>query len=184
MYEMPDLDELDPATLSLCRTCAKDKTLKEFIAANAGGDTYCGVCLSPHTKDETCKLERKGDLTNLLKSLVRFHFDESDYNPHWGGENSPANLLYGENPIVHHTRPCSIGETRSGQHLFEIFSIAAVSVPRPVCRSNAGFDDEGANASSVDFARRELVILVLPSGLFSETISMFEPDVRKFITSR
>jgi len=112
MYDMPDLDELDPATLSLCKSCAKDRTLKEFIAANTGGDAYCGVCLSPYTRDETCKLERRGDLTNLLKALVRFHFDESDYNPHWGGENSPADLLHVENPICITKPRCSAGAKR------------------------------------------------------------------------
>lgn len=102
MYKIPDEDDLDPSTLSLCSDCAKDESLKRFVTEHKGGVALCGICLSPYSTDRTCVLERKTDLANLMKALMRFHFDESDYNPHWGGEDDPGNLLYRDNPILHH----------------------------------------------------------------------------------
>lgn len=185
MYDMPDLDELDPATLSLCKSCAKDRTLKEFIAANTGGDAYCGVCLSPYTRDETCKLERRGDLTNLLKALVRFHFDESDYNPHWGGEHSPADLLYVENPIVHHeTTLFSWREKDWSSILFEdLFGSEPYPDPKTGVSVYAGFDDGGGRMFSRSISRGEnWSFWSFRRRLFTENHFDVEPDVREFIT--
>lgn len=145
MYVLPDPDELDPAKLSLCDECAKDEHLKLFIGANVGGGALCGVCLNQRTAGQTCRLDKKGDLTNLLKALVRFHFDESDYNPHWGGEDNPYDLLYRQNPIVHHET--TLFNTRSDEHSWAFYEdlFGAEPYPEPTKGVSvyAGFDDDG-----------------------------------------
>lgn len=185
MYEMPDLDELDPANLSLCTTCAKDRTLKEFIAANTGGDALCGVCLSPDTRDETCKLERRGDLINLVRSLVRFHFDESDYNPHWGGEGSPADLLYRENPIVHHQTTLFNSRDSEWSSIFfeDLFGTEPYPDPKSGVSVYAGFDAEGSRMVSRAISRGEnWPFWSIRRQLFTKNHFDVEPDVREFIT--
>jgi hypothetical protein len=66
---------------NICRDCVKEHHLKEYIE-NLKEIEECSFC---NSKTYVCDYESK-DFYNLLKSLIRYHYSEWDYNSHWGGE--------------------------------------------------------------------------------------------------
>lgn len=87
------------AMLSLCVDCARDETLRAFIRAHPGQDERCGGCLRHALAVVVCALAQRERLSYVLRALVRFHYDESEYNGHIGGD-SPEQLLVEDNPIL------------------------------------------------------------------------------------
>jgi len=83
---------------SLCIQCAKDGSLKAFIQRNAQRG-QCGLCgrEAPVVSDERAFKP----LVNLIRALIRFHIEEWEYNPHFGGE-SINSILSQDNPILEH----------------------------------------------------------------------------------
>ncbi|HEX8223263.1 MAG TPA: RES family NAD+ phosphorylase [Allosphingosinicella sp.] len=183
-YDIPNPDDLDPATLSLCVGCAKEPNLKRFVKANVGGGAFCGICLAPHVTDQTCSLERKGDLTNLVKSLIRFHYDESDYNPHWGGEYHPYTLLYGDNPILEHESNLFYSRSRDWSWVFleDLFDREPYPDPTTGVSIYAGFDGEGSRMLHRAIRRGEnWTFMNLRRRLFRENYFNVEPVARGII---
>jgi hypothetical protein len=85
---------------SICVECAKHPSLKKFVRKHGSIGYECGIC---HRRDLIASAPAKHEaLSSLVRALVRFHYDEWSYNPHWGGEDRPELLLYDENPIVEH----------------------------------------------------------------------------------
>jgi len=85
---------------SICVECAKHPSLKKFVQKHRSTGFECGIC---HRRDMIASTPAKHEaLSSLVRALVRFHYDEWSYNPHWGGEDRPELLLYAENPIVEH----------------------------------------------------------------------------------
>lgn len=85
---------------SICIECAKHSVLKKFVRKHGATGHECGIC---HRRDLIVSAPAKHNaLSSLVRALVRFHYDEWSYNPHWGGEDRPELLLYAENPIVEH----------------------------------------------------------------------------------
>jgi hypothetical protein len=118
-----DLDDLDPETLMLCQHCAKHPSLKGFIDRHGKAGIRCGICLNVSTAPDTCDPAERKALTYLIRSLVRFFYDEDCYNRHWGGEDSPAKLLQGDNPILESEAAPGFPRDREHSWLFleEIF---------------------------------------------------------------
>lgn len=184
MDPLPDPDDLDPDMLTLCEDCAKDEFLKRFVTRNAGTDGLCGICLSTHGISPVCALEHKADLTNLIKALVRFHFDEADYNPHVGGEDHPYSLLYRENPILEHetTLFCYRDQDRSYVFLEDLFDAEPYPEVDKGVSVYAGFDEDGGRHIQRAISRGEnATFWHLRRRLFRENYFDVEPEVGKFL---
>lgn len=99
MTDIGKEDYPDWAELSLCVECARDETLRAFILAHPGTDERCGGCLRSVPAVIVCAIAERELLSNVVRALIRFHYDESEYNGHIGGE-SPEELLIADNPIL------------------------------------------------------------------------------------
>lgn len=85
---------------SLCVECAKYPSLKEFVKSNSITGVECGICHRRPYDYPVCSLEKRGSLANRVRALIRFYFDEWDYNSHWGGDLSTEQILSRENLII------------------------------------------------------------------------------------
>jgi len=183
-YDIPNSDNLNPSTLSLCSDCAKDQSLKHFVIDHRGGNALCGICLSPQSVDHTCALERKDDLTNLVKALLRFYFDESDYNPHWGGEDHPYMLLCRDNPIVHHEKTLFHNRSAdwSGAFLEDLLNATPYPDPEKGISIYAGFDGEGGRMLHQAISRgQSTAYSSLRQRLLKENYFNVEPSVQDYV---
>lgn len=95
-------DDWGPETVSLCRDCAKDPELKGLVESDLT-DGVCGVCGTNASK--VYNPERFAEARNLIKALIRFHFNEQDYNPRYGGTSIHDLLLERPNRIVETAKP-------------------------------------------------------------------------------
>ena len=95
-----DADDLDPETLSLCLNCAKHPALKRFVREHRVEDVRCGICLA--VDPPACDLGQRKELNYLIRSLMRFEYDESAFNTHFGADHGPEALLQVPNSIVEH----------------------------------------------------------------------------------
>ena len=88
----------DVDTTSLCSICAKHLSLKRFVLNHGATGYECGIC---HHRDQIATAPADYPaISSLVRSLVRYFYDEWSYNPHWGGDLDPASLLCKENEIV------------------------------------------------------------------------------------
>jgi RES domain-containing protein len=98
--EPPDMDTSDMDALSICSECAKHPTLKKFVLDHGATGNECGIC---HRRDQIASAPAyHGELSSLIRALVRFSYDEWTYNGHFGGDKEPESLLCEENEIVEH----------------------------------------------------------------------------------
>lgn len=85
---------------SICIECAKHSSLRGFVKKHRSTGYECGIC---HRSDLIASAPAEHQaLSSLVRALVRFHYDESTYNGHWGGEQGPEAILCDENPILEH----------------------------------------------------------------------------------
>jgi hypothetical protein len=78
----------------------KDPSLKRFVKDHGAAGYECGIC---HRSDLIATKPAKYEtLCSLIRALVRFHYDEWNYNGHWGGSLGPESMLSRENTIVEH----------------------------------------------------------------------------------
>lgn len=91
-----------PERVSLCGNCAKDPELKTLVESDLT-DGDCGVCGSSSSR--VYNPERFAEARNLIRALIRFHFDEPDYNPGYGGTSIYNILLEEPNPIIETAKP-------------------------------------------------------------------------------
>ena len=91
---------LDTEPCSICVECAKHPSLEKFVLKHVTIGHECGIC---QRRDLIASAPAKYEaLSSLVRALVRFHYEEWNYNHHWGGEDGPVPLLCDENPIVEH----------------------------------------------------------------------------------
>lgn len=67
---------------NICIDCVKEFHLKELIKNSLIIDN-CSFC---NKKKKICDYE-EDQFYYLLKSLIRYYYNEWDYNDHWGGES-------------------------------------------------------------------------------------------------
>ncbi len=82
--------------VSICPACAKHPEVATLVAS----DLKEGICGACGTHGYVFDPEKFELLRNLIRALIRFHFSEDDYNPHWGGTSIDEVLLGQENPIL------------------------------------------------------------------------------------
>jgi hypothetical protein len=98
---MTELDDIPIETFSLCVNCAKHPELKALVSSDLG-EGICGPC---GTFGVTFNPSRFEAIRNLIRALIRLHFDEQVYNGHWGGTSIDDVLLGKENPILEVAKP-------------------------------------------------------------------------------
>ena len=98
---MTVVGEVEVDQVSLCGECAKHPELKDLVESDLA-DGVCGVCGRNDVR--VFDPAKFGLARNLIRALIRFHFDEEDYNPHWGGTSVSNILLDEQNPIIRTTR--------------------------------------------------------------------------------
>ncbi|MEQ8791597.1 MAG: RES family NAD+ phosphorylase [Pirellulaceae bacterium] len=83
----------------MCSNCAKDQILKEFILSRSSRIPRCEICGS----DDANALDADDPgLRSLVRALIRLHYSEWEYNPHWGGGGLEG-LLFAENEITNYS---------------------------------------------------------------------------------
>jgi hypothetical protein len=135
----------DTEPCSICVECAKHPSLKNFVRKHSSTGYECGIC---HRRNLIVSAPAKHEaLSSLVRALVRFHYDEWSYNPHWGGEDGPTPLLCDENPIVEHA--AAPGFPRDAEES-EGFLTGLFDPPYPDYDKGiavyAGHDDDGRRA--------------------------------------
>lgn len=111
----------DVDTTSLCSICAKHPSLKRFVLNHGATGYECGIC---HRRDQIATAPADYPaISSLVRSLVRYFYDEWSYNPHWGGDLDPSSLLCKENEIVEHAATSGFPRSaeRSEGFLVELF---------------------------------------------------------------
>lgn len=83
--------------VSLCAACAKHPEVIALVASDIA-QGVCGVCGSSDAG--VFNPERFDALRNLIRALIRLHFNEEEYNSHWGGTSVDDILLNEKNPIL------------------------------------------------------------------------------------
>lgn len=74
----------------LCEKCVVDKTISSFIIANGQQIQLCTVCGATNVYALSCD---EHDFQCLFKAVVRYNFNEWQYNTHWGGERIETVLI-------------------------------------------------------------------------------------------
>lgn len=83
--------------VSVCSDCARHPSLKRMIEA----DSTIGVCAFCCRTDASVRNPQTIEpMIMLIRALIRFYWDEADYNTHFGGEDVLALLSEAENPVV------------------------------------------------------------------------------------
>src|SRR5690349_4472960 len=159
---------------AICIDCAKDASLRAFVQASAVVGPSCGICAR---RDVPCsRPEDHKVLSNLLRALIRFNYDEWDYNPHWGGSDSPSHLLASENPILEHQATSAF--VRSVERTKEFLDEQILDDPYPAYSEGisvyAGFSD-GIRLAAAAISRSTFGFLGSPSMSFL-TPADFEPS--------
>jgi len=91
---MPDMDD---ELVSLCADCAVHPDLKLVVAADSAIG-LCGICGRDSVPVRNpANLE---PMVMLIRALVRFYWDEPEYNPHWGGDSVMSVLSEDGNPVL------------------------------------------------------------------------------------
>lgn len=97
MTILNDEPEWPPEQVSLCAACAKHPEVKALVESEIT-EGVCGACAS--SDKGVFNPARFELLRNLIRALIRLHFNEEDYNSHWGGTSIDDILLNQENPII------------------------------------------------------------------------------------
>lgn len=83
---------------SLCQDCVKVSSLRKFIIKTGTVRAECEVCGARNTAAISCD---DASFKAKVRSLIRYFYSETDYNPHLGGEHLET-ILTGENEITNH----------------------------------------------------------------------------------
>lgn len=76
--------------------CVKSEALKKHIASNGTYSKRCNVCGTENTQQIDCD---EPSFKSKFRSLIRYHYSETDYNTHLGGIALEL-LLCQANPIT------------------------------------------------------------------------------------
>ncbi|MER9657885.1 RES family NAD+ phosphorylase [Mesorhizobium sp. M0152] len=87
----------DVVRTSLCADCARHPSVKKVIAADCIKGR-CAFCARDDVEVRTP--ENRDALVMLLRALIRFFYDEHEYNSHWGGDSVLSLFQREDNPIL------------------------------------------------------------------------------------
>lgn len=124
----------EDARFSICTECALDRALKTYIKSNSTPNCQCALCLS--AEHPCCSSAYTPDLENVFKALIRIHYNEEDYNRHWGGHDSPTELLATQNEIIDVSRIAP--EQPNREHGLELLDHELSRTPYPDIEKGIG----------------------------------------------
>lgn len=174
------MDKIDEQ-ISLCTDCAKHPSLRNFVESHAAHNIKCGVCHRNDPNRTVCDIAHIGELSGLIRALIRFYYDESDYNHHWGGDDI-EHVLLRENEILA-TKEVSdlLGEEDDFYPFFEM-TLFSPTYPDPDHGISiyAGHDEFGRGLlhSIKDWWHPQL--REYNSRLAKENYFLLEPEVRRY----
>lgn len=178
-----EINDLDPLDLSLCESCAKHQSLKRFILNYGQAGIRCGVCLNVSAIQNTCDLDQRKSLIYLIRALVRFHFDEYEFNGHWGASETPTSLLQSDNPVIESAS--APGFDRSSDRSWVFFEdINDNDVYPPYDKGialYAGHDEHGVRGLNRPLTSSDGWIGGFRRRLQTENYFTVEPDLRKLV---
>ena len=90
-------DTEDETCMSLCIDCARHPALKASIRAKTV-EGVCAFCCRPDAPVRDPADARP--FIMLLRALIRFYWDEAQYNSHWGGDALLDLFKDPENPLI------------------------------------------------------------------------------------
>lgn len=130
-----EIEDDSEVKISLCSDCAVHSELKTLVE----DDSCQGLCaLCGRFDVQVRNTENLEPMIMLIRSLIRFFWDEFEYNPHWGGDSVLSLLSSPDNPVV---RPPEVDE-----HL-DAFIELLEWPPYPPANEGvavyAGFDGDG-----------------------------------------
>jgi hypothetical protein len=162
LYEGFDPENLDADDVTLCVECAKHPSLKRFVELHAVEGPVCGVCQETGYPYGACAPERKRELTNLINALIRFYYNENEYNHHWGGDHGPEGLLVNPNPILEDSSSTTRTRIpdRTHEFLYALFSAQPYPPVEESISIYAGHDD---CVRGINFALKEEASPILRS---------------------
>lgn len=100
LYAQFDAATCTDDEVGICVRCAKAASLKRFVEHHSILGPVCVICWRTDAPYKVSDPGKRTEFTKLLRALIRFHVNEHEYNPHWGGEHSPVTLLMKPNPIL------------------------------------------------------------------------------------
>lgn len=172
---MTEEAEEDDVKVSVCLNCARHQSLKRIIEA----DSTIGLCaICCNTKAIVRNPANAEPMIMLIRALVRFYWDESDYNSHWGGDGLLKLFSDPENPLF---VPFSTHDySDEFDHLLQW-------PPYPDWDKGisiyAGFDD-GVRLLNFAISRSQPnIIRNIRSRLNADNFSMIEPELHKLLDS-
>ncbi|WP_193366911.1 RES family NAD+ phosphorylase [Pelagibius marinus] len=184
LYDSFDPENPDLEIMTLCLDCAKHPSLKRFVEAHAMEGPICGICQEVGYAYRACDPKRKNDLTNLIKALIRFYYNEYEYNGHWGGNDEPEDLLAKPNPILEDQS--APGRTRSPDRscdfLYDLFSAQPYPPVDEGISVYAGHDEDGHR--NIQFALKDRIspiLATLRARLATENYFDVEPALRDLV---
>lgn len=113
---------------------------------------------------------------------MRFHYDESAYNPHWGGDNAEK-LLYAENPIVEHQNDIfrQRSKDRSFTLLEDLFGDEPYPPPDQGISIYAGFDEGVRLLHHAIHHGSSSLLAAMRRDLLTRNYFTIEPAVRRLV---
>jgi hypothetical protein len=179
LYAAFDPESLDSNNVTLCADCAKHPSLKRFVEIDSVEGPVCGVCKEVSYVYPACNPSRKEDLTNLIKALIRFYYNEHEYNPHWGADDEPEGLLTEANPIL---ETVSVpGRTRSPDRTSEfLYALLSARPYPPVDEGISIYAGHDEGVRGMNFALKDtpsLILMTYLKRLAIENHFDIEPDL-------
>jgi|GEM_PF-4137259 len=77
----------------LCSNCLKDKELCKVVVSRGMNVAKCEVCGATNVAALNCD---DNELKSKVRSLIRFHYSEWQYNTHLGGDGLESLFFYRE----------------------------------------------------------------------------------------
>lgn len=167
------LNESDPR-VSLCVDCARHPSLKRIIE----DDSVVGLCAFCGRRDAKVRNpDRAEPMIMLIRSLIRYYWDEFEYNDHWGGESVLSLFERDDNPVV---KPAT---SKDYLDLFDDFlQWPPYPDPEKGVSIYAGFDSDGSRNLAFAISRdKPRGFVEIENQLLSKNFFEVEPALEAMI---
>ena len=161
-------------SVSVCIDCARHPSLKQIIE----DDLIVGICaFCCRTDAKVRNTETIEPMVMLIRSLIRFYWDEAVYNSHWGGDGVLELFCDAENPVV---------EPFVAESYYDEFDYLLQEPPYPDWKMGvsiyAGFDADGLRMMNFAISRTTPMNLrKLRATLDIDNFSTKESQLRKLV---
>lgn len=159
----------------ICIDCVKDASLKSLVADHGIDGAECDICHG------TLKSIDAGSnlFQQLFKALIRYHYDEDEYNTHWGGEGLES-IFHSENPILQNV------ETKDEDGFYSVFEAATENVYEDYDEGVtlfAGYYEDGSSAGILRSIKSEIhpILGEIAEQLKTENYFNVEPGMRALL---